>query len=127
MKLSEEFYELEQLGDVNNISEIQSKTPGVLAHFESYKPILKSYAFTNEEQQRDVVSNEEIVTVLKEIRDAIDGFDLDGADAGMEKLNTFEVPDEYKERMKKLRALVADVAMEDVINETTELIDELSK
>lgn len=127
MKLSEEFYELEQLGDANNISEIQSKTPGVLAHFESYKPILKSYAFTNEEQQRDVVSNEEIVTVLKEIRDAIDGFDLDGADAGMEKLNTFEVPDEYKERMKKLRALVADVAMEDVINETTELIDELSK
>ena len=98
-----------------------------MAHFESYKPILKPYAFSNEEQQKDVVSNEEIVTVLKEIRDAIDGFDLDGADAGMEKLNTFAVPDEYKERMKKLRALVADVAMEDVINETTELIDELSK
>lgn len=127
MKLSEEFYELEQLGDAKNLSEIQSKTPGVLAHFESYKPILKPYAFPNEEQQKDVVSNEEIVTVLKEIRDAIDGFDLDGADAGMEKLNTFAVPDEYKERMKKLRALVADVAMEDVINETTELIDELSK
>ena len=127
MKLSEEFYELEQLGDEKNVPAIQEKTPGVLAHFESYKPILKPYAFSNEEKQRDVVSNEEIIEVLKEIREAIDGFDLDGADAGMEKLNTYEVPEAYKDRMKKLRALVADVAMEDVINETTALIDELSK
>ncbi len=127
MELSDEFYELEQLGDAKDTAKIHEKTPGVLAHFESYKPILKPYAFAEEEQKRDVVSKEEIIAVLKEIRDAIDGFDLDGADEGMEKLNTYEVPEEYKDRVKKLRALVADVAMEDVINETTSLIDELSK
>lgn len=127
MGLSSEFYELEQLGDAKDVEQIHAKTPGVLAHFDSYKPILKPYAFANEESKRDTVSNDEIIAALKEIRDAIDGFDLDGADAGMEKLNTYEVPEEYKERMKKLRALVADVAMEDVIKETTALIEELSK
>ena len=127
MELSTEFYELEQLGDEKNVDKIREKTPGVLNHFESYKPILKPYAFSSEEKERNVVSNDEIIAVLKEIRDAIDGFDLDGADEGMEKLNTYEVPKQYKDRMKKLRALVADVAMEDVISETTALIDELSK
>lgn len=127
MELSLEFYELEQLGDAKDIERINAKTPSVLSHFESYKPILKPYAFSQEEKKRDVVSKDEIIAALKEIRDAIDGFDLDGADAGMEKLNTYEVPEKYKERMKRLRALVADVAMEDVIKETTALIDELSK
>ncbi|MCR5546943.1 MAG: response regulator, partial [Lachnospiraceae bacterium] len=115
MELSKEFYELEQLGDEGDYRLINKKTPKVLSHFKEYKAVLEPYAFAKEEKNRSVVSNEEIIEVLKQIREAIDGFDLDGADAGMERLNTYTVPEEYKERMKKLRALVADVAMEDVI------------
>ncbi|MCR5397854.1 MAG: response regulator [Lachnospiraceae bacterium] len=127
MELSSEFFELEKLGDENAVAILKDKTPPVLRHFSDYKEVLKPYAFAKEEKKRNLVSNEEIVAALTEIRDAIDGFDLDGADAGMEKLNTYTVPEEYKERMKKLRALVADVAMEDVINETTALIKEFSR
>ena len=127
MELSSEFFELEKLGDENAVAVLKDKTPPVLRHFSDYKEVLKPYAFAKEEKKRNLVSNEEIVAALTEIRDAIDGFDLDGADAGMEKLNTYTVPEEYKERMKKLRALVADVAMEDVINETTALIKEFSR
>ncbi len=127
MELSSEFFELEKLGDENAVAILKDKTPPVLRHFSDYKEVLKPYAFGKEEKKRNLVSNEEIVAALTEIRDAIDGFDLDGADAGMEKLNTYTVPEEYKERMKKLRALVADVAMEDVINETTALIKEFSR
>ena len=125
--MSSEFFELEKLGDENAVAVLKDKTPPVLRHFSDYKEVLKPYAFAKEEKKRNLVSNEEIVAALTEIRDAIDGFDLDGADAGMEKLNTYTVPEEYKERMKKLRALVADVAMEDVINETTALIKEFSR
>ena len=127
MELSEEFFELEQLGDKKDVPRLEEKTPLVLSHFVRYKDVLKPYAFAEEEKERNLVSNEEIVAVLTEIREAIDGFDLDGADAGMDKLNTYTVPEEYKGRMKKLRALVADVAMEDVIKETTALIEELSR
>ncbi len=127
MELSSEFFELEQLGDKKDVPRLEEKTPLVLSHFVRYKDVLKPYAFAEEEKERNLVSNEEIVAVLTEIREAIDGFDLDGADAGMDKLNTYTVPEEYKGRMKKLRALVADVAMEDVIKETTALIEELSR
>lgn len=127
MELSEEFFELEKLGDEKAERLLAEKTPKVLVHFRQYKDALKDYAFSEEEQEKNLVSNEEIVLALKEIREAIDGFDLDGADAGMERLNTYTVPEEYKERMKKLRALVADVAMEEVIRETSALIEELSR
>ena len=127
MELSEEFFELEKLGDEKAEELLAEKTPKVLVHFRQYKDTLQNYAFSEEEQEKSLVSNEEIITALKEIRDAIDGFDLDGADAGMEKLNTYTIPEEYKERMKKLRALVADVAMEEVIKETSALIEELGR
>nr|MCR4674454.1 response regulator [Lachnospiraceae bacterium] len=127
MELSEEFYELERLGDEEKVEEIHLKTKNVLEHFLSYKKVLEPFAMTGLEATKNVVSNEEIIEVLTQIKDAMDGFDLDGADAGMEVLNTYTVPEEYKERMKKLRALVADVAMEDVIKETTALIEELTK
>ncbi len=121
LELSEEFRELERLGNAGDTAALSEKTPAVLAYYRSYKPILKPYAATSQEEKMSV-SNDEIIEVLRGIASAIDAFDLDGADAGMKKLESFKLPQQLEEPMDRLRALVADVAMEDVMNLTETMI-----
>ena len=54
----------------------------------------------------------------------MDDFNLDGADKTMKELNSVVIPDALVSGIKELDALVADVAMEEVINLTEKLIKE---
>lgn len=125
LELSEEFKELEKLGNAEDVTALEEKTPAVLAHYRSYKPILKPYASASQ-QDKSAASNEEIIAALKQIASAIDAFDLDGADEGMKQLEGYALPEQLEEQMDRLRALVADVAMEDVMNLTETMIAFLS-
>ena len=121
--LSLEFYELEQLGNAGDVSAIKLKTEGVLEHMESYKEALLPFAGgIGEEKEADSFA---IKAKLQEIYDAMDSFDLDGADDAMRELATYSVPDEIKKDINRLKAYVADVAMEDVMSLTQELIERL--
>ena len=122
-ELSAEFYELERLGDARDVEAILKKTEGVLSHMESYKPALLPFAGRTEASEE--VSRDKIREKLMAIHDAMDDFDLDGADEAMEELAGYSVPESMKSRIKRLRAYVADVAMEDVMRLTLELIEEL--
>ena len=55
----------------------------------------------------------------------MDSFDLDGADEAMKKIESYAFPDGYQEKLENLSAYVADVAMEDVMKLSEELIAEL--
>lgn len=125
-ELSEEFKELEKLGNDENIELLTDKTPGVLNHYRSYKPILKPYAVSAENEKQSVDS-ETVIAALRAMAEAVDTFDLDGVDEAMRLLDTYALPTELHDDLERLRALVADVAMESIVELTGTMIDILSK
>lgn len=126
MELSQQFLQLEQFGNAQDMEAILSETPKVLAHYRSYKPILKPYGVMQEVQKREA-SHEEIIMYLEGIRESIEGFDLDAADKAMSKLEECKLPERCMTLLEKLRVSIADVAMEDVIQITEEMIAKLSE
>ena len=101
------------------------KTPAVLAHYRSYKPILAPYAEVD--CDTTAVSVETMRETLQRLADAIDSFDLDAADAAMAELGTYEWREDLREWVERLRALVADVAMENVLKTVQTMMDMLSE
>ncbi|MGN0328839.1 MAG: histidine kinase N-terminal 7TM domain-containing protein [Lachnospira sp.] len=121
-KLSEEFYDLEKLGNAGDVETITKKTPSVLEFFNSYKDILKPFA-KEEIKDKKNVSNGQIKEILMVMRDAVNEFDLDGIDNGMKELEGYEIPKELEEMMEQLSSYVADVSMEEILKLSGDMID----
>ena len=126
MELSEKFYRLEQLGNAGEEKVLAIETPDVLSLYRSYKPILEPFAKLREQEKQEV-SVEQIIEELEHLKNAMDSFDLDGADVAMHVLEGFAFPEEYQKKVEDLSAYVADVAMEDVMRLADELIENLQK
>ena len=126
MELSDKFYELEKLGDEQNQILMEKLTPDVISLYRSFKPLLEPYA-KSMEQKKEEVSTEEIIETLKQLRNAIDCFELDEADVAMHKLEGFMVPENCRAKVEQLSAFVADVAMEEVMELTESLIRQLQE
>ena len=114
LEISDEFRHLETLGNANSVEEIEKETPGVLAHYKEYKKWLSSFSQMKEREKKEV-SKEEVIMYLQGIKDSMEAFDLDTADAAMEKLEECKLPEQCIPLMKSLRPLFADVAMEEII------------
>ena len=125
MELSKQFYELEQLGNAEEQKILESKTPGVLSLYRSYKPVLAPYVIGN--QDKENVPVETMVHALEQLRDAMENFDLNTADEAMAELEGYVFPETCQSRVEDLSAFVADVAMEDVMRLADELIQEISQ
>lgn len=124
-ELSEQFEHLEELGNAGDYEKIEKETPDVLSYFRSFKERLKPYAQSDKTTQHDA-SVEEVIMYLEGIREAIDGFDLDAADEAMKKLEECRLPQECQPLMENLKIMVTDVAMEDIMRITGEMIRTLS-
>lgn len=121
MELSKWCYELEMAGNAENVEKLTSETPGMLELYRSYKEILKPYSkLQNEEKQQ--VADADIIAALKELRDAIDNFDLDKADEVMKQIEGCQFTEDMEPLLDKLRAYVADVAMEEVMTTAETMI-----
>ena len=125
-KLSEEFAHLESLGNEEDVDAIRCHTPAVLAHYRSYKEVLRPFHEKNQKEKREVPI-EEILMYLKGIREAVDGFDLDEIDAAMAKLEECRLPEDMQQKMENLRVSVADVAMEDILRIAEEITESVSQ
>ncbi len=119
--LSEWFHRMENCGNAGDVDTIRRETPGLLEAYRAYKPILEPYARVQNEELREC-GTEELRQILKRMHDAADAFDLDGADAAMKELEACRMPDECADEMDHLRALLADVALMEVM-ESTEKLD----
>lgn len=124
LELSEQFYQLEQIGNRNEQEILEKLTPDVITLYRSYKSILEPYG-RMQNQEKQEVSTEELIGTLQKLKDAVDMFDLDGADEAMRELESYAVSEEYQSRIEELSAYVADVAMEEIMNLTEELIAQL--
>ncbi len=121
VNLSEQFWNLEQLGNVNDLEAIKKETPKVLALYRSYKPILKPYGDKLRTELKEA-KIDEIIMYLQGMHEAIEGFDLDAADQAMNELEECRLPDSCQIPMENLRVAVADVAMENILEITEEMI-----
>ncbi len=123
-ELSEMFKELENLGHEERVDEIKKRLPEVMKKYRSYKSVLLPYAQKNEEEKEEV-SKDQILEVLADMKEAMENFDVDRADADMKKLDTYRMDESTRPLMDNLRAYVADIAMEDIIktcDDLTELV-----
>ncbi len=120
MDLSEQFYQLEKLGNSEEVEEITKRTPKILEWYQGYKDSLKQHVM-EESTEKAEVSNEEIKAALMQLKDAVDSFDLDGADEAMQTLKGYDFPDNMKPMIEELEVLVTDVAMEDIMELTDRL------
>lgn len=125
-QLSEWFHRMEDCGNANDIDTIREETPKLLAAYRSYKPILKPFAQSQNEAKEEC-TNSQLCEILQVLHDAADAFDLDGADAAMKKLDSCRMPEACREKLEKLRASLADVALMDVMELTDELYEMLKE
>lgn len=124
MELSGLFYKMEQCGNAEDIETITKENPAIMELYRSYKPILEPYGKANEQDKKEV-PKAEIIAALDKLYAAMDSFDLDGADAALAELEEYRLPEELGAYMEELRAYVADVAMEDVMNTGKKMIEVL--
>jgi len=124
LELSDKFYELEMAGNANDIDILTQQTAPTLELYRSYKPILECYA-AEDIIQKEEISREELIETICKLKDAMDCFDLDGADEAMKKLDNSKIPEAQRAKIQDLSALVADVSMEDVIHLCEELLEEI--
>jgi len=125
MALSDDFLRLEELGNANQIEKILEETPKILEQYKKYKTYLAPFAAMKEREKKEV-PKEEVLMYLQGIREAIEAFDLDTADAAMEKLEGCRLPENCMPMMKELRVLFADVAMEEIMAVTEKIITEVN-
>ena len=105
---------------------MEKLTPDVLSLYRSFKPLLEPFA-KSMEQEKNEVSTEEMIETLNQLRNAIDCFDLDEADVAMHKLEGYAFPEDCRLKVEQLSAFVADVAMEEVMELTDDLIRQLQQ
>lgn len=119
-KLSEWFHRMEDCGNAGDLETIRKETPLLLASYRKLKPVLREYGENQREELREA-SLGELTDLLLKIHDAVDAFDLDGADAAMKELEKCRLPESCAADMEQLRVAVADVMMEDILRLTEEL------
>ncbi len=122
-KLSELCARMEQFGKECKKNCLTEETPSVVQLYRRYKEYLKAYA--GDGIERRGAETEELISLLSDINHGIDTFDLDRADAALKKLETCLLPEALQEKMEMLRACVADVAMEEIMRLTNEMIEYL--
>lgn len=119
-QLSDMFADMEAHGNDEDYSYIASKNPALMEYFVSFKEILKPYGESDNSKKEEVTS-EIFAGFIDALVNAVNEFDIDGMDKAMNNLNQIKVPDEMIETMNHLRACVADVAMEAILEDCAKL------
>ena len=125
LELSEQFYQMEMLGNAGEKEEIKKRTPEILAYYRNYKEFLKEH-IKNDTEEKTQVSYEQVEKTIMRLHDAMDSFDLDEADEAMKELKSYDLPDAVRAMVEKLGVLVTDVAMEDVMALADEICEKLA-
>ena len=119
--LSDRFHHMENCGNAGNVDSIRRETPDLLREYRNFKEILKPFGEEQNEERQETTA-ENLKELLKQIHDAMDQFDLDGADEAMKELEKYKLPKECEELMEQLRVGMADVMMEEVMKTAEEMI-----
>jgi hypothetical protein len=121
LKLSKDAEYLEKCGDEKNESEIVAKTPQLLALFYGYKdklsPILNEENSDNpDNNELPLISDKELKEYKDGIRELVEAFDFDSADAAINELyENYQIPEESKELLEKIRIMLQAVNRDGIL------------
>jgi len=115
--------QLEEFGRRGAIEELRILTPEVMRHYKELKEILLPYAET--EADKAEVSVDRIKETLNRLKRSVEEFDLENSDKAMLELKGFVFPYDASEDIAKLDSYVADVAMDDILSLTDEILNKL--
>lgn len=101
---------------------LKKKQDRMLAMYRSLKSLLRPYVEDNESSKKEV-SSDDWITVLEQMHQCVEQFDMDGVDHAMETMDTFQTPDKLKDLMEQLRVCVADVEMEEIMKLTDTMVN----
>lgn len=119
IKLSKDAEYLEKCGDDKNSEEIETKTPLLLALLYGYReklaPILLEENTSTDELPE--ISEEELEEYKDGIRELVEAFDFDSADAAIKELyDSYSIPDSSKELLEKVRVMLSAVNRDGILN-----------
>lgn len=126
LELSDLFYKMEQCGNTGDVETIMHENPAIMEMYRSLKPVLEPYGRASE-QDKMQAATDEIIAAIEKLSSAMDSFDLDRADEELAKLDKYRLPKELEKDMDKLRAYVADVAMEEVMAVCGQMIEKMKE
>lgn len=125
LELSDKFRRLEELGKENNDSVLLVETPKTLKMLMMCKQYLKEFDIEIDSQNLQAASVEDKISVLDELKFALDKFDLDRADYCIEMLVGYEWDEELSSSIKELKAMVVDVNTAQAIPVIEEIMSKL--
>ncbi|MBQ9122056.1 MAG: response regulator [Lachnospiraceae bacterium] len=126
LELSDRFKALEELGIIENVSLINQLAPGVLQSYRKYRDLLKPFVVTAPVEKKEL-PKEEVISMLERLEKAMDEFDLDTADETMKELEKVIFDDEMKKQLEQLKVYLLDVAIEDVLKLSRQMIDKMKE
>ena len=107
-------------GNAQNLAALEEKTGPMLAIYRSLKSLLRPYVEDNESSKKEV-SSDDWITVLEQMHQCVEQFDMDGVDHAMETMDTFQIPDKLKDLIEQLRVCVAE--MEEIMKLTDTMVN----
>ncbi len=107
-ELSEKAAYLEKCGDAKDTAQIDALTPELLELYRSYKERLAVLDAPEDdaEDTREEILPEQLAEAYDGIREAAEAFDFDTADAIMEMLKEYRIPETEAERYEQVDAAV---------------------
>lgn len=122
-ELGEDFLHLENLGNANDKESIVNDTPQVLLKYNDLKAVIENMIDLDDSESEKISADmDAIKDALRQMKKAVDNFDLDGIDEAMKVLDGFIIPEEIKEKIDQLTAFVADVNMDEIVRVIDEII-----
>lgn len=122
MELSDSFHQMEECGRAGDIETIRRENPRIMEIYRGFKQYLKPYV-TYLYQKRREATAEELIGILREMRMAMEDFDIDTVDAKLKELEELQIPSECEEYMDRLEAFAANLAMEQIIETIDNMIE----
>lgn len=109
LELSADAKHLEESGDNNDVHEIETKTPKLLAKYRAYKPVLaKVFGGGEEDMSLPEISVEDLHEMYSLIKGFAADFDLDNIDRMMEESKNFRIPESEREKFEKIKECVTN-------------------
>ncbi len=122
---------LEYAARDSDIATIRAMHDIFIREWRSYKEKLKECVSVLKNDSRDgtkeaLVDYEEVITYLNNLNEAMAEMDIDGMDAIMEKLESFEYSESVQEKIEKLSAIVTNMDSEQAALVIEEITKELA-
>ncbi len=117
MELSRQAEYLEKCGDDNNTEEIDKLTPKLLTLYRSYEERFRVLdgAAGEDDSDKPLIDSSQLADGYAALREAAEAFDFDTADAIIEMLNEYSLPEDEKEVYDMIRDKVRMVDRDGVL------------